>query len=162
MPRKKKISKPSVKIIKLKNGELLIGGITFSKNEAVLYRPMSLYSIPIIDKNGIPKEETSMYMKNWLDSSTSLVYTIPSEFVLVVGDPDSDSIKLYNHAIVSEDMVFSDEYLMEAHLDMQKNGYTGPAVSENDLSELLNEDNMNFDPSDGFDEEDDGSFESNT
>lgn len=151
---KRKKSKPPIKIIKLKNGEVIIGGISVSKKTTTLYRPMSLYSIPIIDKNGIPKEETSMYMKNWVDASTSLIYTIPSDFVLVVGEPDSDSIKLYNHAILSEDMLFTDEYLAEVHIEMQKSGYTGPGPVDLVDQSFINEDGIDFESEDGLDDND--------
>lgn len=162
-----KISKkPIIQIVKLNNGEVLISGLNFKGKKAVLSRPMAIFNIPSMNRKGEVSEECSLFIRNWVDSSETLSYTISRDFVLTTGTPDRTTLDLYRHALLCEDMNACDEYLLEAHIEIEKRnalaelkkkeaetGVPNPELTEkiNALEFMLDEDNREDPDSSGDD-----------
>jgi len=91
------------RLVKLRNGELLIAGVTRIQSDYLLERPMSVIIVPQTNKKG-EIMDTAVIFSNWIDFSIDTHFTIPADAVLTVATPDMTMLADYETAINNEDL----------------------------------------------------------
>lgn len=71
-----------LRMIKLRNGELLMATVTRKQHDYILERPLSVTIIPQTDKKGRVIEHSVMY-DDWIDFSIDTHLLIPVDAVLL-------------------------------------------------------------------------------
>jgi hypothetical protein len=92
-----------VKLIKLRNGELLISDVTRMHMEYLLERPMAVIIVPQTNKKG-QILDTTIIFNDWIDFSIDTHLTIPADSVLTVATPDRMMMSDYEKAIQNQDL----------------------------------------------------------
>lgn len=150
------------RLVKLRNGELLIAGVTRIQNDYLLERPMSVIVVPQTNKKG-EVLNTAVIFNSWIDFSIDTHFTIPSDAVLTLATPDLTMTADYTTAIENEEinrMQNEFEDLFES-LDMSREsgkkdaaGGGNPADSGyNDPNQLPLEDDLDEGESDDSEED---------
>jgi len=103
---------PLTKIVRLRNGEMLIATVQVFGNEYILERPMTVVSMPVLNKAG-KVDRIGVYLKDWIEYSTDTYYAIPKELVLVVAEPDKKMYADYIEAKIHSDLQKAQEDLKE-------------------------------------------------
>jgi hypothetical protein len=99
-----------IRIIKLQNGEVLIGGISETNDNASVYtfeRPMSISLLPAMNKS--KKQENMVFIKNWIDFSKDRMYIVPKSKVMCISTPDNEILHDYTEAKMNFDLLEADK-----------------------------------------------------
>jgi hypothetical protein len=150
---------PATKILRLKNGEILIATVQYFGNDCVLERPMSMVSLPVIGKTG-KMEKVGVYLKDWVEYSNDTYFTIPKEMVLVMAEPDQRMYADYLEAKIHSDIQKAQselaevmqEYISKMEFPSMKGKEEDDKPSEDGYNPTTNEDEDTIDEED----EDDG------
>ena len=150
------------RLVKLRNGELLMAGVTRIQNDYLLERPMAVIVIPQTNKKG-EILNTAVIFNSWIDFSIDSHFTIPADAVLTLATPDLTMMADYTTAIQNEEinrMQNEFEDLFES-LDMSKEsgnkdaagGGSSSGLGYNDLNQLPLEDDPDGGESDDSEED---------
>lgn len=120
MPNKKKPRRNSgnkkimgaIRIVKLKNGEFFIAGISFKGKVAIIESPMNIQMLPMMDENG---QYMAIGYKAWMQFSKSDCYRIPKSQILMVSVPQHEILSGYKSALKesADDILEIDEQLSD-------------------------------------------------
>lgn len=155
-----------LKLIRLRSGETLIASLQEYETGYVIEKPMSVASVPLMDKQGMV-QKVGVYLKDWIDYTDDTYFVITKDIVLVVANPDKKMVEDYTEAKIKSDIQRSEielaetmqEYLQQmGTIDPMKlqderdtgdeNDYNSPQPEEDEQDEEEGEQ--------GEDEEDDG------
>lgn len=92
-----------VRLVKLRNGELIIASVTRMHMEYLLERPMSVIIVPQTNKKG-QILDTTVIFNDWIDFSIDTHLPIPADSVLTVATPDGLMLADYARAIENQDI----------------------------------------------------------
>jgi len=92
-----------LKMVKLKNGEMIMGVISRFGSEYLLENPLAILIMPETDKKG-NIVNTSVIFNDWIDFCIDTHFTIPSDAVLTIATPDKTMASDYALALKSRDM----------------------------------------------------------
>jgi hypothetical protein len=99
-----------IRIVKMLSGETLIAGIAETGGVYTLERPMSVSLVPAPNSKG-NKQETMVFLKNWIDFTNDEMYIIPKNMVMCISMPDVVILQDYNDAKIKFDMLEAEEDL---------------------------------------------------
>lgn len=85
------------RILKLKNGDSVIAGLTSTtdKNTLILERPMQFKTMTVMDDKSLGVRDY-LLIRNWAEYSTDKVVEIPNDSILAILQPDEKLIMVYN------------------------------------------------------------------
>lgn len=150
------------KLVRLRSGETLICCLQEFETGYVIEKPMSVTSVPMMDKRGIV-QKVGVYLKDWIDYTDDTYFVITKDMVLVLANPDKKMLEDYIEAKIKSDIQRSEIELAETMQEyLQQMGTVDPMKlqeerdmgDENDYnSSSQNEDNGEQEDEDQQDEE---------
>ena len=105
------------KIIKLNNGEEIIGEVTENEYSVVVNRPMVFVTATMSDPSGIPMDVT--FMKDWLNHSDTKTVEIEKAKIIILADPGQKTIDHYNVEITKKESI-NDKLTNDFNQEMNK------------------------------------------
>jgi hypothetical protein len=134
------------KLIKLNNGEELIGDIIENESSIVVTKPMVFISATLSDPSGIPLNVTML--KDWLDNSDNKIIEIQKSKIIVIIEPAKKTVDFYVNECNKESKLSKD-------MDAMSKLFT---ETMGDLfNEMINDSengvNQNFEPIQEYQEE---------
>jgi hypothetical protein len=93
------------KIVNLTNGDNIIGQVIRKENSITIYRPFQMKIITMMDQagpNNMLRQE-ALVMRNWLELSKEEAVEISLDRIIVITEPTTNVLKLYDEEIYKED-----------------------------------------------------------
>jgi hypothetical protein len=100
------------KLVRLRSGETLICCLQEFETGYVVEKPMSVTSVPLMDKQGMV-QKVGVYLKDWIDYTDDTYFVITKDIVLVLANPDKKMVEDYIEAKIKSDIQRSEIELAE-------------------------------------------------
>lgn len=128
---------PEYKILRMYNGDILISSVTSEKNKYILFRPMTIISVNLVDTN-TNKKQKGIGLKDWMEYSSDGMFYVLKSSVVTVGTPDEDIVELYEEAKIIEDENDLEDEIIEKMKKEMRGGITGNNHDKDDLDDEFN------------------------
>lgn len=139
-----------IKIVRFKNGDTIICGLTQADNELLLTKPMQISMLPVVGKKGI--QSMSIYMQEWLEYAKESVFKIPADVIMLTATPEDEMVQEYTDALEKNEL-----HRVQRDFDKISKNYEEYDDEEDDNSSTIgyNQESYDEDEDSEYNDEDD-------